>query len=79
MSSWPLWVQWVLLVLVGGTFLGTSWRLTLSRARTEGVAPATWGRRARMVFGAFRIGDWAVVALLVLFLGELVSRSVTGT
>jgi len=78
MSSWPLWVQWVLLVLVGGTFLGSSWRLTLSRARVEGVAPATWGRRARTVFGAFRIGDWAVVALLVLFLGELVSRTVSG-
>lgn len=70
-------MQWALLILVGGTFLGNSWRLTLSRARADGVAPAIWGRRARMVFGAFRTGDWAVVALLLMFLGDLVSRTVS--
>lgn len=78
MSSWPLWVQWALLLLVGGTFLGSSWRLTLLQARAEGVAPATWGRRARMVFGAFGIGDWAVAVILVAFLVPLVVRTLAG-
>lgn len=78
MDSWPLWVQWGLLVLVGGTFLGSSWWLTLSQARAEDAETATWGGRARMVFGAFRIGDWAVVVILVAFLVPLVVRTLAG-
>jgi len=78
MDSWPLWVQWVLLALVGVGFLGSSWWLTLSQARAEDAEPATWGGRARMVFGEFRIGDWTVVVVLVAFLVPLVVQTLAG-
>ncbi|MCM3661405.1 hypothetical protein M3148_10465 [Georgenia satyanarayanai] len=76
MDSWPLWGQWVVLLLVGGTFLGSSWWLALARARAAGVEPATWGERTRTVVGALRLADWAVPVLLVVFLVPLVVRTV---
>lgn len=73
-DSWPLWLQWVVLLLVGGVFLGCSWWLALSRARAAGAEPGTWWGRARTVVGALSVADWAVVALLAVFLVPLVVR-----
>lgn len=79
MDSWPLSVQWALLVLIGGTFLGCSWWLALARARAAGTEPATWSGKARTIVGALRFSDWATIALLVVFLIPLVIRTITGT
>ncbi|MBD8063276.1 hypothetical protein [Oceanitalea stevensii] len=76
MDSWPLWVQWVALLVVGGTFLGSSWWLALARARAAGAEPVTWGERTRTFVGALRLGDWAMVFLLAAFLVPLVVRTV---
>ena len=75
MDSRPLWVQWVLLLLIGGTFLGCSWWLALAGARAAGAEPVTWTEKVRTFVGAFRFADWAMVVLLVAFLVPLVIRT----
>ncbi len=79
MDSWPLLAQWVALVLVGGPFLGCSWWLGLGRARVAGAEPAKWSGKVRVVVSSFGIGDWAVIALLVVFLIPLVIQTVAGS
>lgn len=79
MDSWPLAVQWVLVFLIGGTFLGASWWLALARARAAGAEPATWSENVRTFVGALRLADWAMIALLVVFLVPLVIRTIAAT
>lgn len=74
-DSWPLWLQWVVLLAVGGTFLGCSWWLALSRARAAGAEPVTWRGRARAVAAALSLADWVVIALLAVFLVPLAVRT----
>lgn len=76
MDSWPLSVQWALLIVVGGTFIGCSWWLTLARARRAGPEPMTWVGRARTFFGALGFADWALIALLVIFFVSLTIRTI---
>ena len=76
MDSWPLSAQWALLLLIGGTFLGCSWWLALARTRAAGAEPATWSGKARTFVGALRFAEWAVIALLVVFLIPLMIRTI---
>lgn len=76
MDSWPLSVQWVLLLVIGGIFLGSSWWLALARARAAGAEPATWSARARTFVAELRFADWVLIALLVVFLVPLVIRTI---
>ena len=78
MDSWPLPAQWVVLVLLSGTFLGCSWWLALARARADGAEPATWSGKIRTVVSSFVLGDWVVIALFVAFLIPLAIRTITG-
>jgi hypothetical protein len=79
MDSWSLPLQWLLLFLVGGVFLGSSWWLALARARADGAEPATWSEKVRAFVGALRFADWAVIALLAVLLIPLVIRTIVGT
>lgn len=79
MDSWPLPLQWVALLLVGGTFLASSWWLALARVRAAGGEPVTWSEKVRTFVGELRLADWAVIVLLVVFLVPLVLRTVAGT
>lgn len=78
-ESWPLWLQWALLILVGGAFLGGAWSLALTRARAAGAETVTWRQRARTVARSFGLGEWATVALLLTMLVPLVIRTIAGT
>lgn len=75
MDSWPLALQWGLLSLVSGVFLGCTWWLALARARAAGAEPATWNDKARIVIGSLRFSDWAVIALLAVFAVPLAIRT----
>lgn len=77
-DSWPLWLQWALLLLIGGAFLGGSWWLALARARAAGAGLATWSEKTRTFVRSFDLGEWATIALLV-FLVPLVIRTTAGT
>ena len=78
MESWPLWVQWGLLLVLGATFLGASWWLALERTRAAGAEPASWSGKVRAVVRSFRFADWAFTALMVAFLVPLAIRTVAG-
>lgn len=75
MDSWPLALQWGLLSLVSGVFLGCTWWLALARARAAGAEPATRSEKARVGVAALRFADWAVTALLAAFFVPLAIRT----
>lgn len=74
-DSWPLWGQWVLLILVGGMFLGCCWWLALARARASGDRPVTLREKMRTAVGALSLADRVVIALLAVFLVPLAVRT----
>lgn len=78
MDSWPLSVQWAVLVVLGGAVVGGAWWQTLARARADGAEPATWDGKLRMVVKDLGFTDWAFLALLAAFFVPLLVRTVTG-
>ena len=78
MDSWPLWVQWALLFLLAGTYLGCSWWLAFAGARASGDGPATWSVKVRRFVSSLAFADWALIALFVAFLIPLVIRTIAG-
>jgi len=68
--------QWVVYVVLAGTFLGTSWWLAWSRARDGGEGGRARRGGVRVLVASFRFADWTIIALGVAFLVPLVVRTI---
>ena len=79
LDSWPLWVQWAVLLVTTGGFFGSSWWLFRNRLRTQGAEPATRKERLRAFVKELRFIDWAVTVVLLSLLIPLAIRTVTST
>lgn len=75
-DSWPLWLRWVLLVVVGCLFIGSSWWLALKQASNEGDEAPSWRAQLRNYGKSLGFGEWATLALLVIFLIPLLIETV---
>ena len=75
MDAWPLWVQWVVLIVLAGVILGGMWSEASKRSESPTAAPRSRREVARAMPRHMGVGDWATVLLLAVLLVPLMVRT----
>ena len=77
-DSWPLAVQWAVLITIAVAFYGVTWWQARTEARARGDEPQGFRGHVRMMTKTFRLSDWAMTLLLAVFLIPLGIKTLAG-